>query len=227
MKVEKKKRGKMTDEITAILQKTVDDLGLSFPVAAVEKLCKFCLENSPSGSFFTTNLEDSLRYKMHTFVGEICSTEGGIYAVFQLLGLLDNPRWGYYIGEACYMIKVKAGDLIACLQRGIPQKALPGVLLFCTEVKGDMGAQFTSAFIDALTGPKEWNMLGLSTALMLLNTSDKAALPALAGYKQKMDAAIKHNSGTARESFVALRRQIKAAMVKIEGSRKKWWQFWK
>jgi hypothetical protein len=57
--------------------------------------------------------------------------------------------------------------------------------------------------------------------------SDKVALPVLSEYKQKMDAAVKENTGTARESFVTLCRQVQAAMVEIEGRKNKWRRFWK
>jgi hypothetical protein len=216
----------MFDEINLLLQKVKGEPELNFPFLAFEKLCKFCLTNSPDEYNWRANLEDSFMYKMSPFVKELCSSENGIFSIFLLLEKLD-PRWGIFIGEACYNARVSPVDLMTCLQSGPPEKALPAVLLFCTRLKDTLGAQFTSAFIDALNGTKNWDAVGLSAALMLLDTTDKAALPALAGYKQKLDAAVKKNTGKNREAFVIMRRQVQSAMAKIEGRQKKWWQFWK
>ncbi len=210
----------MTDEITSFLQKVVDGTGLSFPVATFEKLCRLCIESGPIDVLTATQLGKL------TYADEICSSDGGAFAIIKLLETLNDPRWGYVLGEiACN--KIPADRLIACLQQGVSTSALKSVALFCTRMKDSYGHLFASVFIGTLTRPKSWDTNGLMLILSVLDTTDKEVLPYLELYKQKIDSAERVNTDQAKKQFTALGIMVRDTMWRIEGRKKMWWQFWK
>ena len=203
----------MAKKLTSILQKTVDEIGLSYPVATFEELCKMCLETGPIGTSISSDRIVKLTYKITPLVKKICSSDGGVYAIFGLLEMLDDSRWGYILGDACYENKITADQLIACLQRGVAS-AMQSVYLFCSKLKPSYGPLFASAFIGTLTGSKSWDTIGLQIALLVLEEKDKEVLPHLAVYKYKIDTAEMDSTGDARKNFAALSIMVRYGDLK-------------